>query len=273
MEKELQEVSALYKNEYLEKGYLLAEVKEVYFPIWKCKQEIVVTMEASIDRFSQVVLQTIATGYARHEDICAFLGIAVDSFVLGQFHYLLKQDWIRIDSEQVYWLTPKGKALLEKEANIQQLKTVEFEYYTIEQLKPKKGNSSLQFFNPKLPLNSKLSAAKQKNFKGYRIFQNNRLDENASTQVMAHHQNQAPNLTSLKAQRNDFSVFFKEVTNKRFYDFGEASLKCHPHSLCFLSLLYRKEDDASASLVELRQFSKSVMEFGGFDLEEKFNKR
>ncbi|MBL4648206.1 MAG: hypothetical protein JKY03_00620 [Aureispira sp.] len=270
MKEEFQEVLRLYKEEYLSKGYLLTEVKAIYFPIWKCKQEVIIATQAPIDRFSQVVLQTIAAGHSKHEDICAFLGIEADSFVLGQFHYLLKQDWIRIDSAQVYWLTPKGKALLEKEANIKQLKTVEFEYYTIEPSKAKKGTSSLQFFNPKLPLNSKWSEAKQTNFKGYRIFQNNRLEEDASVQVMPHHQNKAPNLNALKAQRNDFAAFFKEVSKHSFYDFGKPSLKCHPHSLCFLQLRYTKEEDAKAILVETRQFSKSVVEFGGFELEEKF---
>ncbi len=273
MEHEIQEVRTLYKDQYSEKGYSLTEVKVVYVPIWKCKQEIVVTTEASIDRFSQVILQTIATGYAEHEAICAFLGIEANSFVLGQFHYLLKQDWIRINSAQIYSLTPKGKALLEKEANIQQLKTIEFEYYTIEESPSKKGNSSLQFFNPKLPLNTNLSAAKQKNFKGYRIFQNNRLEATKSTQIMPHHQNQAPNLNRLKAQRNDFSAFFKEVTNKHFYDFGTVTLKCHPHSLCFLRSIYRKGEDAKAFLVDTRQFSGSVMHFDGFELEGLFNKR
>jgi hypothetical protein len=268
MKEEFQEVSRLYKEEHLNKGYLLAEVKAIYFPIWKCKQEIIITTQAPIDRFSQVVLQTIVAGHSKHEDICAFLGIEENSFVLGQFHYLLKQDWVRIDSAQVYWLTPKGRALLEKEANIKQLKTVEFEYYTIEASKPKKGTSRVQFFNPKLPLNSNLSEAKQKNFKGYRIFQNNRLEEDASIQVMPHHQNKAPTLNSLKGQKNDFAAFFKEVSKHNFYDFGKATLKCHPHSLCFLHLKYTKEADAKAILVETRQFSKSVVEFGGFELED-----
>jgi len=268
MEKEFEEVQALYREEHLEKGYLLAEIRAIYFPIWKCKQELVITTQIPMDGFSQVILQTIATGHAKHKDICAFLGIEEDSFVLGQFHYLLKQDWIRINSEQVYWLTPKGKALLEKEANIQQLKTMEFEYYTIEQNKAKKGNPSLQFFNPKSPLNPNLSATKQKNFKGYRVFQNNRLEDNTSIQIMPHHQNQAPTLSRLKAQRNDFASFFKKMTKKNFYDFESSSLKCHPHSLCFLSLLYRKIEDEKVSFVDIRQFSKSVVSFEGFELEE-----
>lgn len=268
MEKELQEVRELYEAEYLEKGYALKELKVVYFPIWKCKQEIILTTQAPIDRFSQVILQAIAVGCSKHTAICAFLGIEMDSFVLGQFHYLLKQDWIRINSEQVYWLTPRGKTLLKEEANIQQLKTIEFEYYTREQKKPQKGSSKLQFFNSKRPLNSKLSTAKKQDFKGYRIFQNNRLEENSSIEIMPHHQNQAPNLNRLKAQRNDFAAFFKELTSYNFYDFGSASLKCHPHSLCFLRLTYQKKEDKKAFLVDVRQFSKSVVELGGFELEE-----
>ena len=270
MKEELQEAWTLYKEAHLNKGYLLTEVKAIYFPIWKCRQEIIITTEAPIDGFSQVVLQTIAAGHAKHEAICAFLGIEEDSFVLGQFHYLLKKDWIRIDSEQVYWLTPKGKALLAKEEAVKQLKTMTFEYYTIEENKPKKGTSNLSFFNPQLPLNAKLSAAKQNNFKGYRIFQNNRLEEDALIQVLPHHQNQAPNLNALKGQQNDFAAFFKKLTQHNFYDFGKSSLKCHPHSLCFLKLSYQKEEDATKSLVELRQFSKSVVQFEGFELEENF---
>lgn len=268
MEHEIQEVSELFKAEYAEKGYALKEVKVIYFPIWKCKQEVVFTTEAPIDRFSQVILQSIAAGHSKHEEICAFLGVEADSFVLGQFHYLLKQDWIRIDSAQVYWLTPTGKALLKKEANIQQLKTMELEYYTIEQKSLQKGSPDLQFFHPKLPLNSKLSTAKKKKFKGYRIYQNNRLEAHASIQIMPHHQNQAPSLQRLKTQRNDFAAFFKEVTDQHFYDFGTAILKCHPHSLCFLRLTYQKEEDKKAFLVDYRQFSKSVLSFGGFELEE-----
>jgi len=268
MKDELKEVERLYQEEHLNKGYLWAGIKVVYVPIWKCKQEVIITKQRPIDRFSQVLLQTIAAGLAKHEDICAFLGIEVDSFVLGQFYYLLKEDWIRMDSEQVYCLTAKGKALLEAKANVQELKTVEFEYYTREQGKAKKGTPGLQFFNPKLPLNSTWSEAKQQGFKGYRIFQNNRLVELPSVQVLPHHQNQAPNLNALKAQRNDFAAFFKEVTKQHFYAFGSAALKCHPHSLCFLQLTYQKEVDAKATLVEYRQFSESVVEFEGFELEE-----
>lgn len=269
MEEELQKVWSLYKEIHLNKGYLLAEVKAVYFPIWKCKQEIIITTETPLDGFSQVVLQTIAAGKVQHKDICVFLGIEEDSFVLGQFHYLLKQDWIRVDSEQVYSLTPKGNVLLDQEANIQQLKTIEFEYYTLEERKLTKGRSNLSFFNPKSPLSSKLSEAKQKKFKGYRIFQNNRLEENPLIQVLPHHQNQAPSLTVLKEQRNDFAAFVKEVTGNNFYDFGKSSLKTHPHSLCFLELNYQKEGTLK-NLVEVRQFSKSVFELNGFELEENF---
>lgn len=269
MEEELQKVWTLYKEVHLNNGYLLTEVKAIYFSIWKCKQEIIITTKAPLDGFSQVILQTIAAGQVQHKDICAFLGIEEDSFVLGQFHYLLKQDWIRVNSEQIYSLTPKGELLLDKEANIQQLKTIEFEYYTIEERKPEKGKSSLSFFNPKLPLSSKLSEAKQKKFKGYRIFQNNRLEEDALIQVLPHHQNQAPNLTSLKEQRNEFAAFVKESTGNHFYDFGTSSLKCHPHSLCFLQLTYHKTEDRR-TLVEIRRFSKSVYEWSGFELEENF---
>lgn len=270
MKEELQEVWTLYKEAKLNKGYVLTEVKAVYVPIWKCRQEIIISAEVPLDRFSQVVLQAIAAGQTKHEEICAFLGVAEDSFVLGQFHYLLKQDWIRIDSEQVYWLTPKGRTLLEKEEHVKQLKTVSFEYYTIEESKPKKGITQLQFFNPQLPLNANLSDAKRKNFKGYRIFQNNRLEEDALIQVLPHHQNQAPNLTTLKGQRSDFAVFFKEMTKYNFYDFEKSALKCHPHSLCFLQLKYQKEEDATKILIEMRQFSKSVVQFDGFELEDFF---
>jgi hypothetical protein len=270
MKEELQKVQELYQEEHLDKGYELTEVKEIYFPIWKCKQAITTQKKTPLDGFSRVILQTIEAGHSKHEAICAFLGIEVDSFVLGQFHYLLKEDCIRLNSALIYSLTPKGKALLDKEANVQQLKTMDFEYYTIEPSKPKKGSTSLQFFNPKWPLNTNLSAAKKKKFKGYRIFQNNRLEQNTAVQIMPHHQNQSPNLNSLKAQRNDFAAFFKEVTNDTFYDFGTTTLKCHPHSLCFLRLMYQKKEDAKAFLVEIRQFSGSVLEFDGFVLEEGF---
>lgn len=269
MEAELQKVWTLYKEAHLNDGYLLAEVKAIYFPIWKCKQEIIITTKAPLDGFSQVILQTIAAGKVQHKDICAFLGIEEDSFVLGQFHYLLKQDWIRVNSEQVYSLTPTAKGLLDQEANIQQLKTMEFEYYTLEERNVQKGRVNLSFFDPKSPLSSKLSEAKQKKFKGYRIFQNNRLEQNSLIEVLPHHQNQAPNLIKLKEQRNDFAAFVKDVTGNNFYDFGKSSLKCHPHSLCFLELTYKKEG-VLKNLTEVRQFSKSVFEFDGFELEDFF---
>lgn len=268
MENVFQEVWDLYGEKYEEKGYLLTEIKELYWPIWKCQQEIIISTNSPLDGFSQVILQTIEAGCDKHIDICAFLGIGADSFVLGQFHYLLKQDWVRIH-EGAYWLTPKGKDLLENNTNIQQLKTIDVEFYTIEQASSNTGSANLQFFDPKKPLNKALSKEKQKTFKGYRIYQNNRLVTNASVHIIRHRQHDAPSLTRLKEQRNNFAAFIQELKGKTLYDFGEGKSVCYPHSLCFLQLSYRKKEDKRSIRTDLRQCPKSVLDFNGFELEEK----
>lgn len=268
MKTEYKEVWDLYAEKYIEKDYILKEVLEVYWPVWKCQQSIVLNTNTSLDGFSQVILQTIEAGCSSHVDICAFLGIGEDSFVLGQFHYLLKQDWARM-SGNTYWLTPKGKDLLEHNTKVEQLKTIDFEFYTLESTALKNAATNLHFFDSKKPINKDWSKAKQNTFKGYRIYQNNRLNKNTSAQIMRHHQNQVPSLIRLKEQRNDFAAFVQQCTGKTFYDFGNVESTCHSHSLCFLALSYQKKGDPKSIRTDIRQSPKSVLSFSGFELEEK----
>ena len=260
-----------YKDRYQDKGYTLVDVQETYFPIWKCTQELISCSQIPLDGFSRVILQTIEAGKVAHKEICAFLGLDQERFVLGQFHYLLQQDFVRLAEDQTYWITPQGKELLKEQAKVEQLDSIKFEYYIIQgQASSRKEKMALQFFNPKQPLNTDLSTAKQANFEGYRVYQSNRLERSSSVQILPHDQNQAPNLSKLRSQKNKLADFFTKVTGKQWYSFGTGGVKCYPHHLCFLKLLYQKEGDKRASVIDVRQSPKSVWRFEGFELETFF---
>ena len=243
----------LYKDHH--EDFELVNIFEIYIPFWKCMQKVVAEKSVTIDRFSKVILETIIAGIDSHEEICAFLGIAEDSFVTVQFHYLVKNGLLKEvyaeDMKLSYEITPKGHSFLKKKYAVKQLEIVEFHFLY---------NDLLQtFFDDKTTIDS-MNAKRQKSI-DYKLVETRNLRKS----VIVEHKNKPYKLPSLV-----FATYFNEKMNGyQFYDLDDSRMKAYERSISFLAFEYLSKDNSKH--YDIRTHQKSIQKFKSHTLEEKLS--
>lgn len=258
VDKRFQRVWEQFKHHHKTESYKLVSVFDIYLPFWQCKQNIVIEKDMELDRFSRIILELVKNKVTKHNEICAFLGIDEDSFVTVQFHFLLKIDLLREMQNGVYEITHEGLSFLENKTTLKNLETLEFEYLF---------NDLVQdFFDPNIPIDSKVSVGRKNNFSGYAIMQTHQVQKSEATKEIPH--KRKPTFRFVNEQRNNFTNFFNQkFKDKNFYDYADSSLEVHRRSICFYGLLYENETNKDERILEIRQSQKSVKEFKSPELE------
>ncbi|MCG8812566.1 hypothetical protein G1K66_04745 [Tenacibaculum finnmarkense] len=250
-----------FKNDKKAEGFELKNITEIYIPFWECKQKIVVEKEVEIDRFSRILLDLIYNDVTYHSEICSFLGIKEEDFTTIQFHYLIKNELIEeiySNGNTIYKITNRGISFLERKSKIQNIETIDFNYFYNDL--SKECIDIIEF------LDKNMSKNKRKAFSGYQVVQTHNLKENIIEKLS--HKNR-PSLNKIK--QSDFVSFFNDKNSEMiFYDFDSSDFKPHKRSILFLKLEY--ENDENHKEYEIRQFKKSVKEFKGNILEENLSK-
>lgn len=254
-----QNVYDKFKNHKETEGFYLKDIREIFIPFWYCKQRIVVETDVEIDRFSKIILELIINNISTHSEICNFLGIIETDFTTIQFHYLIKNELIieNYKNENAnYEMTHKGISFLKNKSKIQNIETVEFEYFY--------SDLSKEYLNPKRPIDKNTSKSKCKIFSGYQVVPTHKLKDN-KIELLPH--KNRPNLSRIK--QSDFASFFNsQKADMTFYDFENSDIELHKRSILFLQLEYENDDQKE---YEIRQFKKSVNKFAGHVLEEKLS--
>ncbi|MEQ9308515.1 MAG: hypothetical protein RLN90_03610 [Balneolaceae bacterium] len=257
--------------------YELKDIFEIYLPFWFCRQNVVVEKDIELDRFSKIILQTIQSGFAKHSDVCKFLGVEINSFVVSQFHFLIKNgllDETPTSNDTKYEITHDGVSFLERKKKVTSVETVEFEYFyndlTLEFLDTQRFNflvndMTKEFVDTTQPLDKKnVSSSKRKIFSGYQVLQTNRLPVN---RIEIPHKNRPYNLNKV-----EFASFFnKQHKDSSFYDFESAEREMHKRSICFLALEY--EDKTGVKTYDIRHSNKTVKTFDRHEIEESLTKK
>lgn len=239
----------LFKDHHVD--FELVNIFEIYIPFWKCMQKVVAEKSTTIDRFSKVILETIIAGINSHEEICAFLGIAKDSFVTVQFHYLVKNGLLKEvyveDMKLLYEITPKGHSFLKKRYAVKQLEIVEFHFLY---------NDLLQtFFDDTITIDS--IGDKQQKPIHYKLIETRDLKEVSKVQ----HKNNPKKLPSV-----EFATHFNNKMNGyQFYDFDDSQIKTYELSISFLAFEYISKDHSEH--YDIRRHEKSIQKFKSYTLE------
>ncbi|WP_370408710.1 hypothetical protein [Tenacibaculum dicentrarchi] len=252
-----------FKNHKKTEGFELKNITEIYIPFWECKQKIVVEKEVEIDRFSRILLDLIYNDVTYHSEICSFLGIKEDDFTTIQFHYLIKNELIEeiySNGNTIYKITNRGISFLNGKSKIQNIETIEFNYFY--------NDLSKECIDITESLDKNMSKNKRKAFSGYYYYQTHKLKHSKIDKLFYKNK---PTLNKIK--ESDFVSFFNDKKPEMiFYDFDSSDFKPHERSILFLKLEY--ENDENKKEYEIRQFKKSVNEFKGNGniLEEKLSK-
>ena len=266
-DKRFQQVWERFKDHHKTEGYKLVSIFDIYLPFWQCKQNVVIEKEMELDRFSRIILELVNNKITSHNEICAFLGIDEDSFVTVQFHFLLKNDLIRETQIGVYEITHEGLSFLQNKTKLKNIETVEFEYYITEKMDYLKNDLTQDFFDPKFPIDTQVSARRKSNFSGYTVMQTHQVQKSELGKEIPH--KQKPTFRFVSEQRNNFTSFFnKQFKDKNFYDFADRDLEAHKRSICFYGLLYENESNSEERILEIRQSQKSVKNFINSELEQ-----
>ncbi|WP_430410865.1 hypothetical protein [Kordia sp.] len=261
MDKKFQEkIFNKFKDHKTTEDFALKTIKEMFIPFWQCKQKIVVEKNVEIDRFSKIILELINNDVSSHKAICDFLGIKDTDFAIMQFHYLLKNELMTEsiqNDEIIYKVTHIGNEFLRNKTKIQNLETIDFEYYY--------SDLTQDFFDINKRIDKGVSQ-KSKRFLGYKIFQTHKL--NNSVEEFLTHKNR-PTLNVVK--QNDFVSFFNnQKKDSTFYDFEDNTIESHKSSIKFLLLEYENDEDSQKEY-EIRHSKNSVCQFEGYTLESKLS--
>lgn len=255
----------------------LKSIFEIYLPFWFCRQNVVVEREIELDRFSKVILQSIQSGFTKHFEICQFLGVEINSFVIAQFHFLIKNGLLTetsISNDTVYEITFEGLSFLDRKKKVTAVETIEFEYFynelTLEFLDKHRfdfliNDLTKDFVDTSKPLDTKnISEGKKKKFSGYKVLQTNLLPPD---RIEIGHKNKPYNLNKVA-----FANFFnKQHQDKSFYDFETNDIETHKRSICFLAFEY--SDQTGTNFYEIRHFKKTVIEFTTNEIEDSLTKQ
>ncbi len=257
-----QKIYNKFKNHKRTEGFELKSISEIFIPFWFCKQKIVVEKDVEIDRFSKILLELINNKISTHSEICNFLGVKESDFTTMQFHYLLKNELIEENykkGDTIYIITHKGISFLKGKSKVQNIETVEFEYFY--------NDLSKEYFNPRESLDGNVSKNKNKVFSGYKVVQTHKL--NRSKIEKLDHKN-SPSLNKIK--QSDFASFFNSQNpDITFYDYDNdhKNTQIHKRSILFLKLEYQNEEEKKE--YEIRHCRDSVKKIRGNVLEEKLS--
>ena len=253
-------------------GFKLSTVFDIYLPFWSCKQNIIIERDVELDRFSRVILELVKSNMTKHSEIWDFLGVDEDSFVVVQFHFLLKNDLLRELGDGEYEITHFGISFLQNKTKPKNNEPIEFEYLMTEKLDYLNNDLNLSFFNPNFPIDTALSQIKRKRFSGYRIMQTNRITKTDKFKEIPHRHK--PSFSFIRENRTNFSSFFnQQFKDKNFYDFADDNLEVHRRSICFYGLLYTNEDNQDDIILEIRQSKNTVNDFSSSELEVTLSKQ
>lgn len=255
-----------FKDHHKTEKYVLKEIFDIYLPFWQCKQNIVVEKDVELDRFSRIILELIQNNVTKHSEICDFLGVDRDSFVITQFHFLLKNDFIRELDDDKYELTHEGISFLQNKTKAKSNETIEFEYFVTEKMNYLKNDLTQDFFDPSSPIDKQLSKKKKSNFSGYEIMQSHRIQKSESSKEIPH--KNKPTYRLINEKRSDFSAFFNtKFRDKTFYDFADNKIDTHKRNICFYGLLYENVENQDDKKLDIRHSLKSLKQFKNNDLE------
>ena len=262
----------IHKDDHRTENFSLTEILEIDLPFWECKQNVIVEKSVEIDRFSHILLELIDSGINTYPEIFNFLGIDEDCFVNIQFHYLLKNRFIKETAHDTLEVTLDGRNFMNKKSKAKKTEIEEFEFLMLDRFDFIKNDMNNEFFDPNKPID-KVSEGKINNFSGYKLFQTNKKEKAEKGIITIKHQNH-PSYSTLVSKRSDFSIFFNsQFKEKTFYDFADNNFKQHKRNIRFLALIFISDTNKSDIKIDIRQLSSSVKKFDKkFALEEKLSK-
>ncbi|HRG59343.1 MAG TPA: hypothetical protein PK323_10330 [Bacteroidia bacterium] len=251
----------MFKN-HLENAKL-HDIFEIYLPYWHCKQSIVIDKSVELDRFSIIILQTIESGLIKQTEICKFLGIETDSFVMMQFHYLIKNELIIVDetlSEVTYNITRDGFLYLKRKKKITMTEMVNFTYCY--------NDLTQKFFKENCSLNNEKDELKDlKNSTHTSKFKIKETHKTEHDIFKIPHAKKPYNIKNVELAE----YFNQQNTDKVFYDVVNKEKEMHKRSICYLAFEYI--DENNELIYEIRHFKKTVNNFEKYELEEELSKK
>ena len=130
--KKYQKIYEQTKDYFKTDGYEIDWIDEVYLPFWVCKQYIYVSTKLRPDPLSSIFLGLVDSGVKSRKDICYFLGIDEDSFILNQLNFLLSNEFleenIASDGMVYYEITHPGRLFFEEEGGDEFIEAAEVDY-------------------------------------------------------------------------------------------------------------------------------------------------
>lgn len=242
-----------FKDHKKTEGYNLKNIKELYFPLWFCRQKIAVEKELEVDRFSRVLLSFIGSKGKSHVEVCEFLGVDEDDFTLMQIYFLTKQGFLieELYNDNTYYvMSQEGKSFLDKAQKAKQIDEEVISYYY-------DGLQSV--------LRANLDSV-------YNVVQSHKFKNTKEKEIMIKHDDK-PTLSKIK--QVDWNKFYQNLTsheNLFFYSFLEKQIETHKRHIPFLAFIYKNKDEEFD--IDIRKYEKTVRDFKkhGYELEERLSK-
>lgn len=262
----------IHKDDHRTENFSLAEILEIDLPFWECKQNVIVEKDVEVDRFSHILLELIDSGINTYPELFNFLGIEEDCFVNIQFHYLLKNRFIKETVNDTLEVTLDGKNFMNKKSKAKKTETEEFEFLMLDRFDFIKNDMNNEFFDPSKPID-KASEGKTNAFSGYKLIQTHKKGKSEKDVITIEHQN-SPSYSTLVSKRSDFSIFFNsQYKEKTFYDFADSKFSRYRRNIRFLALIFISDTNKSDIKIDIRQLNSSVKKFDKkFALEDKLSK-
>lgn len=244
----------------------LNDIFEVYLPFWQCKQKVVIDKSLALDRFSIILMQAIDSGLILHSDLCLFLGIEENSFVLMQIHYLIKNELIKeIEKagEIQYEITRDGVDFMQNKKKITMTEIFNFNYCYNDILQSF-FTESCSIAEDGESINLEELIKNENDSLKYIVAETKRLDKNIN---LIPHKNKPYNINKV-----EFARFFnKQHKDKVFYDIECNSQELHKRSICFLAFEYI--DESNTKIYEIRHFKKTIRGFKKYSIETELSKK
>lgn len=266
-----QEVSDKFKDHHPEHN--LALICEVYLPFLRCEQEIMVQTKVAVDdavdgnddEFSKILLNLVECGLKKHNEICSFLGVEEDDFILKQLNFLIQHGFLEKNGEReglCYEITYEGRNFLNNDegSSLKNIERIKFEYmindlsYQNEEL--------YRFFGKGRPADNNGSGEHSE----YKYKRSSRKNEKLPLKCISH-----GNMPVYEINKNpNFVDFFhSSYDNGTFYDFDRNS-EAYKCNILFYLLHYESKDQDFK--IDIRHCRSSVKEFSDENIEEQLSK-
>ncbi|MEG9862229.1 MAG: hypothetical protein V6Z81_06975 [Parvularculales bacterium] len=263
------------KNEYqytpgehhnIGNGYERKWDAEIYIPFWRCKQEIHALTEVMPDEFTRIIFGLIDGGVVRHTEICNFLGISEDSFILDHLIDMAKCGFLikNIESENntYYELTAEGREFFEdNNTDIKKHETIDVEYYILAISQMGTGDYEDFLKNLDQPLFSdddSTDIESDYEFSGYKSVKTRDLSIGGSYPPNCIISEKKPTLSNI--DKPEFVEFYNRNHEHYFYDFcGSKRIDAIPVSIKFNLIFF--EDEYLDWNIEVRHCRKTLRKF------------